>query len=125
MARPLLSLDFDGVLHGYQSGWQGAHVVPDPPVPGAMRALVEYARHFDVAVFSSRNHQPGGQAAMRAWLVENLTGQVDDPHAFVAGLSFPRDKPPAFVALDDRALTFSGVFPPVKALLAFEPWNRA
>jgi hypothetical protein len=34
MRKPILCLDFDGVLHSYTSGWKGAAVIPDPPVPG-------------------------------------------------------------------------------------------
>ena len=29
MAKPILCLDFDGVIHRYDSGWKGADVIPD------------------------------------------------------------------------------------------------
>ena len=31
MPKPILCLDFDGVVHSYTSGWKGADVIPDPP----------------------------------------------------------------------------------------------
>src|SRR5882672_3079773 len=34
MRKPILCLDFDGVLHSYSSGWKGADVIPDAPTPG-------------------------------------------------------------------------------------------
>jgi hypothetical protein len=64
----VLSLDFDGVIHSYSSGWQGARVIPDPPVPGALEFIVKATEHFDVQIFSSRSHQFGGRRAMKRWL---------------------------------------------------------
>lgn len=66
--RPILCLDFDGVVHSYTSGWKGATRIPDPPVPGALEFIVGALGHFRVAIFSSRSHQWGGRRAMRRWL---------------------------------------------------------
>lgn len=68
MNKPILCLDFDGVIHSYLSGWKGAHFIPDPPVSGAMAFLIEAVKAFDVQIFSSRSHQEGGIAAMKAWV---------------------------------------------------------
>ena len=67
-SKPILCLDFDGVLNSYTSGWRGANFIPDPPVPGAMAFLVEAVQSFSVCIFSSRSHQEGGISAMIAWL---------------------------------------------------------
>jgi len=66
--KPILVLDFDGVIHSYKSGWKGARVIPDPPVPGSLQFLAEALNHFDVQVFSSRSGQFGGIRAMKKWL---------------------------------------------------------
>ena len=40
-------------------------------------------------------------------------------------VKWPLFKPPAFVTLDDRALTFTGEWPAVAELRGFKPWNKA
>jgi hypothetical protein len=55
---------------------------------------------------------------MRQWCAKWLFR----PH--VAQLHFPEHKPPAFVTLDDRAITFTGAWPSVPVLRAFQPWTR-
>lgn len=136
MTKPILCLDFDGVMHSYTSGWQGATVISDPPVPGLFPFLCSAMDHFRVVVHSSRSHQPGGIYAMHAWLMRHYdnwlregegTGVLD-----VGLLRFPieeikfvRDKPPAMVTIDDRAVTFTGQWPRVADLTGFKPWNKA
>lgn len=133
--KPILVIDFDGVFHAYTNGWKGADVVTDGPVPGAMRALLALNEHFEVNVYSSRSHQPGGIAAMRAalwvWLAEELNNAEEAfrlTHAMADEdrLRFPTHKPPAMVTIDDRALTFTGNWDDftVEKLKAFRPWNK-
>jgi hypothetical protein len=50
MAKPILSLDFDGVIHSYTSGWKGADVIADPPVPGAFQFIGEALQVFLVSM---------------------------------------------------------------------------
>lgn len=126
--RPILSVDFDGVLHSYESGWKGAAVIPDRPTPGAIVWLADAVKLFRVAIFSSRSHQPGGIEAMRRWLLHYALEHFQDEAkvSWVGQVEFPLEKPPALVTIDDRALTFDGCwahFDPVK-LLEFKPWNR-
>lgn len=126
MPMPTLSLDFDGVLHAYTSGWKGASVVPDGPVPGAMRFLVEAVHRFDVVVFSSRSHQPGGTQAMGDAILSWLTEEVGFDVAMdtFRRLSFPDVKPSAHLSIDDRGFCFEGIFPSLDDIASFKPWNR-
>ena len=39
-------------------------------------------------------------------------------------IEFPTEKPPAMVTLDDRAITFKGIWPDLDELLKFRPWNK-
>jgi len=128
--KPILCLDFDGVLHSYTSGWKGADVVSDPPVPGAMQFLLLAVDHFTVNVHSSRSHQ-GGINAMKRFIAENMNEHEQNPKSSEEGfrwvhefLTFPEHKPPALITLDDRAITFTGLWPNIPDLLAFKPWNK-
>lgn len=112
--KPILCLDFDGVLHSYTSGWQGFDIIPDKPVEGALDFVKEALNYFDVQVFSSRTKEESGYKAMIRWLEEN---------GFPIDLMrFPMVKPPAFVTLDDRAIQFNGVFPSMSELSSFKSW---
>lgn len=153
MSKPILCLDFDGVLHSYSSGWQGARNIPDDPVPDALRFLVVALDHFQVHILSSRSHQWGGRRAMKRWLRKWLVSTAGesfsttpdwwasyiartafaDPwhdevaHAadvVVSTIRWPLFKPSAMITIDDRALTFTGTWPAIPALQAFRPWNK-
>lgn len=126
-SKPILCLDFDGVLHSYSSGWQGASVIPDEPVPGALDFLTKALRHFSVAIYSSRSSQPFGIEAMKFWLGVQFAKQgmeTSELMAIMKEISFPSEKPPAFLTIDDRAITFTGQWPVVEELLLFKPWNK-
>ncbi|MFB6372285.1 MAG: hypothetical protein ABEN55_04075 [Bradymonadaceae bacterium] len=117
--QPLISIDFDGVLHSYESGWQGADTIPDPPVDGAIEWLetLVSSDEVHVSIYSSRSSQKGGIKAMQDWLVR---------HGFeppISSIDWPESKPPATVSVDDRAIRFEGQgFPSLKALKSFTPW---
>lgn len=136
MPKPILCLDFDGVCHSYTSGWQGADVIPDAPVDGLWDFLDTASTHFDLAIFSSRSGQTGGRRAMLRWFAKHcprygiseelghsVSWYATDSDARVR-LTFPENKPPAFLSIDDRALLFTGVWPDIPALQTFKPWNK-
>ena len=115
--KPILCLDFDGVCHSYTSGWKGADVIPDLPVPDLIHFIVEANQYFDIQIFSSRSNLPGGLQAMKDWFEYHF------PHSTEI-LSFPTSKPAAFIGIDDRVLTFNGTFPNVEILRNFKAWNK-
>lgn len=117
--RKTLCVDFDGVLHSYGSGWQGAAVIPDPPVPGAIEWLAAAVERFNVCIFSSRSGQEGGIAAMRSWLYRHrLSSNVLDR------IEFPTEKPAAHMSIDDRGFCFEGTWPDLDLVERFKPWNK-
>lgn len=127
MAKPILCLDFDGVIHSYKSGWKGAAVVPDGPVAGAVQFIADAMQHFTVAVYSSRSGQPGGLDAMKQALWEwwgDSRGAYSETRDEFALIQWPTEKPAAMVTIDDRAIQFDGTWPAIADLLAFQPWNK-
>jgi hypothetical protein len=119
MNKPILLVDFDGVIHSYTSGWQGETVISDPMVKGAREFLMEAVKVFDVQIYSSRSKYVAGIGAMMAYLKEN-----DVHFDVIKRISFPTEKPPAFLTIDDRAYCFKGKFPDPKNLLKFLPWYK-
>ena len=91
-------LDFDGVIHSYRSGWQGETTIPDPPIHGVRDAIRQLRRRYRVVVNSARGATEEGCEAIRRWL-EKHDIEVDE---------VCREKPPAFVYVDDRAIPFTG-----------------
>jgi hypothetical protein len=120
--KPILCLDFDGVIHSYFSGWKGASIIPDPPVQGAFAFIQEALQYFEVAVFSSRSTQPGGIVAMKEWFL--LYKWPKDVEGNPEGIYFPTEKPPVFLTIDDRVMLFAGIWPDAKELLKFRPWHH-
>ena len=134
MSKPILCLDFDGVCHSYTSGWKGASVIPDPPVDGLFEFLMEAKEYFDIQIFSSRSNQPGGVVAMKEWFAHHYSEYVfrtrpelkERYSAFFCPewLSFPLEKPAAFLTIDDRAITFTGKWPDMDYMRGFKPWYK-
>jgi hypothetical protein len=129
MIKPILCLDFDGVIHSYKSGWQGIDIISDEPVEGAIDFLYKAIEYFEVCICSTRSNQPGGIKAMQDWLYKHEKiwrekQKVVPRTSLSLCLKWPTENPPAFLKIDDRALTFNGIFPSIKELFAFKPWNK-
>jgi hypothetical protein len=133
--KKILCLDFDGVIHSYSSGWKGAKTISDPPVFGALEWIDEFIiEHctvpdswcamapqgdWELNIFSSRSRYWGGRRAMKKWLLKHGL----EPR-FLEVIKFPLWKPAATVLIDDRAIQFTGEFPPFADILTFKPWNK-
>lgn len=127
-SKPILVLDFDGVIHSYKTGWHGTAVCADPPTPGAMDALREYMKHFTVHIFSARSESEAGRRAMHSYVIVHYAAQhdlsFDQAVVELVEILWPTRKPHAFVSIDDRAIQFDGNWPEVGTLKSFKPWNR-
>ena len=132
MSKPVLCVDFDGVIHMYTTPWQGVEIIPDPPVPGALRWLWNATQWFDIYIYSRRSITEAGREAMQAWFIEHSIIEFGE-HNPMSGelwpfypLTFAHEKPAAFMTIDDRALRFDGDWSKVDpvVLLGFKPWNR-
>lgn len=136
-AKPILCVDFDGVVHSYTSGWQGATVIPDPPVTGALRWLWKATEWWNVQIYSSRSKDPVAREAMQAWMIVHSREEfgLDHPMSDMDGerdpgfqypITFAYEKPSAFLTIDDRAICFDGDWSEIDAcdLLNFKPWNK-
>jgi hypothetical protein len=109
--KPILVLDFDGVLHSYTSGWQGATTIKDPPTYGMVKFLRMAVDHFDVQILSSRSKEPAGIDAMKRWLDREVRDYYDcvfhsgSPRDFDSAMEildavkFPTEKPAAFLTI--------------------------
>ncbi len=114
--KPTVVFDFDGVIHSYKSGWQGAGEIPDPVVPGIAEAIEQLrGLGYKVVVVSTRCSCVEGLGAVRKYLRDNGI-EVDDVMA---------EKPPAICYIDDRAICFDGdAGSLVNKVQNFEPWTK-
>lgn len=110
--------DFDGVIHSYKSGWQGIDCIPDEPVEGIRDELKRiHDAGYEVAVVSTRCKVQEGMWAINDYLNKHDMLQFVD--------KICKEKPPAIVYIDDRAIRFDGN---PKGLLeqiqSFKPWYQ-
>jgi len=133
MAKPILCVDFDGVIHSYTSGWKGVSIVSDPPTKGALKWLWRATEWFDVQIYSSRSKDLGGIIAMQQWMEEWCALEFSDDHPMRNNpsgdnypITFAHEKPAAFLTIDDRAICFEGDWNELDAadMLNFKPWNK-
>ncbi len=132
-SKPILCIDFDGVIHSYTSGWRGDDIVQDDVIPGFFEWAMEAQEHFTLTIYSSRSKTETGRLAMGTWLRDRLVEWSAD-RASSDNTTKPiefhiaAEKPHAFLTIDDRAMQFRGDWSAwwlrPEALLKFKPWNK-
>jgi len=119
--RPILCLDFDGVIHDAREGWRDGEIYG--PVTKGFFAWAQQAEPlFRLLVFCDlRSSDQKLRDVMISWMfarAKEAKSTVD--------FEFPYEKPPAFLTIDNRALTFDGNwlnFDPAK-LKNFKSWQE-
>lgn len=133
MSKPILCVDFDGVIHSYEHGWQDGEIY-GTATPGFFAWAIKAVEHFELVVYSSRSKTPEGISAMREaigkWSIDAVaSGEVSRdfvwPELF-DHLTFSDVKPPAFLTIDDRAICFLGSWKSLDPaeLLQFRTWTQ-
>lgn len=128
--KPTLCVDFDGVIHSYDKGWQDG-VIYGTAVPGFFEWVERVRDKFELVIYSSRSKTDAGVIAMARWLMEQrnawiAAGGKRDPKQPLE-FTFAAEKPAAWLTIDDRAVCFKGDWsaPELQpdAMRAFKPWN--
>lgn len=122
--KPTICIDFDGVIHSYEKGWQGGDIY-GAVVPGFFDWAEKMAQRATLVIYSSRSKDAALLAKMQDWLSWEwaaVDGRTSDPP-----WSYAHEKPAAWVTIDDRAIRFDGRWDAPnlasEAILAFKPWN--
>ncbi len=112
----IISFDFDGVIHSYGNGWQGIDVANDPPTEGIKELIDElHEKGYQIYIFSSRCKTYKG--------IECIQNYMQKYGIYYDEIC--KDKPPAFVTLDDRAICFKGDTEGlVEEIDNFKPWTQ-
>lgn len=140
MTKPTICIDFDGVIHSYEKGWQDGTIY-GTIVPGFLEWAAQACKHFKLAVYSSRSKDAESRTSMMLWLHDEAVDQgwhstpsnnvkvlrlLEPKIAALVLLEFVHEKPAAWLTIDDRCVRFDGSWDsPLlhpAALLNFKPW---
>lgn len=131
--RKILAIDFDGVVHSYERGWQNGAIYGSV-TRGFFEWCERVGKDFRLVIYSSRSATPRGVSEMRYWLVRqwhdwnrDRLNQEEPPGIMPDQFEFAHQKPPAWLTIDDRCVRFDGSWDnPLlspRAMLDFEPWT--
>ena len=142
LSKPILLLDFDGVVHQYSRGWQGGDIY-DPVTEGFFYWAELAKERFDLQIYSSRSKTIEGRQAIQGWLWDqastwclisgrytsndDTTGVMTDADEVLTWFTLAHEKPPTFLTIDDRCIQFRGRWDAAwldpDSLVNFKPWN--
>lgn len=141
--RDIIAVDFDGVLHDYDGGFQGDDVVTGDANMGSIGWLIGICQYtpYDVVIHSCRCLTEGGKEAIESWIYDQVKAHLsmcdhynyeegyqeleDDLVGVCASIVCSAVKPrKAFIFIDDRAWKFNGTFPSLTELKSFKPWYK-
>ncbi len=131
MPRPIICIDFDGVIHSYEKGWQDG-VIYGRVLEGFFEWAELAKENFQLVVYSTRSSDQTKKLEMASWLREqyvNWLWQTSGKRPLLFPFLFSSEKPKAFLTIDDRALRFDGDWSAQHwhptALRKFKPWNQS
>ena len=114
-----IALDFDGVIHSYESGWEGVTRTPDPPTKNVKQSLeIMKESGFNIKIYSNRaSKNEKGVQAIRKYMLNH-----DLPYDRIV----KSGKPFAKVLVDDRAVRFPGEWSLffLNKVLNYKPWHK-
>lgn len=109
MSLKSICIDFDGVVHSYEDGWQDGKIYGHV-LPGFFEWAVKAKAQFKLVIYSSRSHTEEGNRLMQSWIQRELEtwSKGNSSVLSIQDFFFATAKPPAWVYIDDRAITFRG-----------------
>lgn len=128
--KPTICIDFDGVIHSYEKGWQNG-VIYGEVVPGFFEWIERVRHQFELVIYSSRSKDESGIIAMTMWLHEKRNAWIKaggERHPTERlTFRFAHEKPAAWLTIDDRAVQFRSDWSApeldASAMRTFKPWN--
>lgn len=127
--RPTICVDFDGVIHSYERGWQDGAIYGEV-VPGFFEWAAKARQSCRLVIYSSRSK--GGTEPMERWLAFQhgkwvVEGWNGGETVSLDHFEFAHEKPAAWLTIDDRAICFRGDWSARElapdSLRSFKPWN--
>lgn len=124
--KPIICIDFDGVIHDYLKGWQDGSIYGDV-TPGFFAWAAAAKDHFKLVIYSSRSKDAAQLEDMKRWLADRIA-EATFAGVMLDDFEFSGVKPPAFLTIDDRCVRFNGRWDDAQFLpenlAAYRTWSQ-